>query len=204
MNANKLTNFTKVLHKTDRASEVSMFDQSGNPSSINPGGLVIGTQTVAEALDRRGIRFTALRAPTSGEFDPEDYLETSTKIQLGVFCYTLGYYSPGDGGGNDYEIVAAGTGTDDGGSFINLSGSGLQAKGLFGATVNVKQFGAIGDGVADDTAPFNGAIAQINTASQEMFIPAGIFRITSNLQTVTRYCSVRGDSRSVTRLLFEN
>lgn len=90
-----------------------------------------GTQTVSEALDRRGICFTALRAPTSGTFDPEDYLETSTQIQEGALCYTLGYNAPGDGGGNDYEIVASSTGTDDGGSFITLSGSGLLAKGLF-------------------------------------------------------------------------
>jgi len=113
-----------------------------------------GTQTVEEALDRRGVKFIALRAPTIGTFDPEDYLETSTKIQIDAFCYTLGYYAPGDGGGNDYEIVTAGTGTDDGGSFIDLSGSGLQAKGLFKRVVTVNQFGAVGDGVADDSDCF--------------------------------------------------
>lgn len=59
---------------------------------------------------------------------------------------TLGYYAPGDGGGNDYEIVAGGTGTADGGSFIDLD-NGLQARGLFGAgLLNVKQWGADGSG----------------------------------------------------------
>lgn len=75
-------------------------------------------------------------------------------LQVGWTCRTLGYNIIGDGGGNDYQIVAAATGTDDGGSFIDLSGSGLQARGLFplGFT-SPKQWGAVGDGVADDTVP---------------------------------------------------
>ena len=69
-------------------------------------------------------------------FDSVQDLKTSTTLSVGHKVRTLGYYAPGDGGGNDYEIVAAGTGTDDGGSFIDLSGSGLQAKRLFvGLTV---------------------------------------------------------------------
>ena len=64
-------------------------------------------------------------------------------LVVGQKCSTLGYYAVGDGGGNVYEIVAAATGTDDGGSYIDLSGSGLQAKGLFlSNSVHVKQFGA--------------------------------------------------------------
>lgn len=64
-------------------------------------------------------------------------------LEVGDFVRTLGYYEPGDGGGNDYEIVAAGTGTNDGGSFIDLSGSGVQAKGLFiNGVISVGQFGA--------------------------------------------------------------
>ena len=78
---------------------------------------------------------------------------------VGDVVQTLGYFSSGDGGDNLYEIVAAGTGTDDGGTFINLAGSGHQAKGLFpGGTVNVRQFGAVGNGVADDTAAVQATI----------------------------------------------
>lgn len=85
-------------------------------------------------------------------------LKAMAGLQLGNTVRTLGYYSPGDGGGNDYEIVASGTGTDDGGSFIDLD-NGLQARGLFNGEVNVKQFGAVGDydpstGVGTNDAPF--------------------------------------------------
>jgi len=48
MDANKLTNFTKVLHKNDRASEVLVFDGQGNTSSISPEDLVVGTATKLE------------------------------------------------------------------------------------------------------------------------------------------------------------
>jgi hypothetical protein len=73
---------------------------------------------------------------------------------------TLGYYSAGDGGGNIYEIVAAATGTADGGSFIDLTGISGQAKGLFvDGVVNVKQFGAVGDGVNDDAAAIQAAMS---------------------------------------------
>lgn len=103
-----------------------------------------GTQTVAEALDQRGL-----------VFDSVADMQAAANLTVGTKVRTLGYYSPGDGGGNDYEIVAAGTGTDDGGSYIDLSGSGLQAKGLFGSDVNVKQFGAKGDGVTEDQEAFS-------------------------------------------------
>lgn len=103
-----------------------------------------GTQTVAVAMDRRGPVFDSVAA-----------LKAAAELTAGVKCRTLGYYEPGDGGGNDYEIVAAGTGTDDGGSHIDLAGSGLQARGLFGGWASVKQFGA---GSLDDHAAINAAL----------------------------------------------
>tara|TARA_R110002110_G_C13470165_1_gene720319 strand:- start:21833 stop:23404 length:1572 start_codon:yes stop_codon:yes gene_type:complete len=56
-------------------------------------------------------------------------------------CTTLGIAYP-DGGGADYVIVAGGTGTADGGSFIN-AGS-VQLKAFIGDSVNIKMFGALG------------------------------------------------------------
>ena len=48
-------------------------------------------------------------------------------------------------------------------------------------TVSVKDFGAIGDNVTDDTAAINAAIAFCNTNSQTLFIPRGNYKITSNI-----------------------
>lgn len=50
-------------------------------------------------------------------------------------------YSSGAGGGNMYEIVAQDAGVSDRGSYIDLTSSGLQAKGLFPDGVHFEQFG---------------------------------------------------------------
>lgn len=67
-----------------------------------------------------------------------------SSLSIGQVVETRGYFSDGDGGGNKYVIVAAGTGTADGGSFINITGGLYQAKGLFNGTeIAAEKFGCI-------------------------------------------------------------
>jgi hypothetical protein len=77
---------------------------------------------------------------------------------VGQTVQTLGYFTKGDFGSNTYEIVAASTGTDDGGSFIDLNV--LQAKGLFPAGIHiVQQWAATGGGLGtDDSAEVQAAV----------------------------------------------
>jgi hypothetical protein len=83
-------------------------------------------------------------------FDSVAAMVAATFLKVGDRVQTLGYSTAGDGGGNNYEIVAAATGTDDGGSYIDLATH--QAKGLFvSGEVSVKQFGVVGSGISDDT-----------------------------------------------------
>lgn len=72
---------------------------------------------------------------------------------------------------------------------------------IAGAPVNVKDFGAVGDGVADDTAAIQAAIdAQINRG---IYIPEGVYKITSTLvigtdgvtPTKSWQCNVQGAGR---------
>lgn len=125
------------------------YTKSEMASSV--GASLIGTEdgNVQTDLDRRAVTF-----------DTVVDMKAATFLKVGDKVRTLGYYSAGDGGGNDYEIVAAGTGTDNGGSFIDLTGVSGQAKGLFiYGSVNVEQFGAVGDGVTDDTAAIRRALS---------------------------------------------
>lgn len=81
-------------------------------------------------------------------------------LAVGDFVTTVGYNTAGDGGDNSYEIVAGGTGTDDGGSFIDLA-NGFQAKGLFSkGVINITQFGAAE--VVDSSSETQAAIDYIN------------------------------------------
>lgn len=143
------------LDKTGSGNEIKVTSESGTDQSL------------PAALNRRGVKFTALRAPTSGTFDPENYLETATKVTEGLDCYTLGYYAPvfpsnkPFSGGNNYRLFATG-GADDGGSWIELGGSGLKAQGLFTDSVCVDQFGADSTGANLCHANINNAISFLN------------------------------------------
>jgi hypothetical protein len=106
----------------------------------------------------------------------------NTSLTVGEFVLTSGYNTSGDVGSNNYEIVAAGTGTADGGLFIDLA-NGLQAKGLFpGGVHNVKQWGAIGDGVANDTVKIQACIDYAaSIVGVRVDLPTGTYLHTSTI-----------------------
>ncbi len=96
-----------------------------------------------------GVEYTY---PILASADDDAALEIGSRIKI------IGRNNLFDGGGNEYEVVAAGSGVDDGGSYIDLSASGHQLKGVFPDTVvRPAQFGVVGDGVADDTIALQAA-----------------------------------------------
>lgn len=52
-----------------------------------------------------------------------------------------------------------------------------------GATVNVKNYGAQGNGISDDTAPLNSAFSAACAASEDVYIPSGTY-VVSSLDTL--------------------
>lgn len=106
------------------------------------------------------------------EFDPHSLLRVietvaamvaDDSLTVGDYVSTKGYTAPGDGGDGVYQIVAAATGTDDGGSYIDLTGITGQAKLLGDGPFCPMQWGAAGDGVTDDRAAIVAMFAHMAT-----------------------------------------
>lgn len=83
--------------------------------------------------------------------------------------YVRSYSTDGDGGDGHFRWDATSTATDNGGTIIapNAGGTG-RWKRQFSGVVNVRWFGAVGDGVTDDTAAIQAAI---NLGAGQVFIP---------------------------------
>lgn len=92
----------------------------------------------------------------------------------------LGYYSEGDGGGGTFFWDAASTETDNGGTviaptFAGFSGTG-RWKRVYSGAVDVRWFGAKGDGSTDDTATIQAACSAV-THTKSVTFPKGLFLI---------------------------
>lgn len=102
-----------------------------------------------------------------------------------VGLLTYGYYAPGDGGGGFYKRSPIQP---------SLSGYGTSATGgyfvLDGASLNVKQFGAKGDGVTDDTSAIQAAMAAANC----LIFPQGVYVVSSTLTFSRSYQRLYGGS----------
>ena len=121
-----------------------------------------------------------------------------------------------------YNITASGVGisgytindefigiADSSVSPFTQSGTGAvtrTAQNKMRESVSVKDFGAVGDGVTDDTAAFNKLFAYANTQTNgiEIKIPAGIYVFTSQPTTINKSVILTGDGQISTRLLFKN
>ena len=98
----------------------------------------------------------------------------AASLTAGQLTSTKGYTTAGDGGGATYLIKTAvdyaGTPDEYGDhSLANGNVAVLQTEG----SVNVKQFGAVGDGVADDTA----AIEAACDLAKEVDLGDGVYRV---------------------------
>lgn len=68
-------------------------------------------------------------------------------------------------------------------------------------TVSIKDFGAVGDGVADDSTAFNSAVSYLNSLGGGcLYMPRGIYKL-SNCQIPYSYISIKGCGTNATTIL---
>lgn len=111
-------------------------------------------------------------------FDNVESMKNATNLINGSYAKTLGYYNKNDGGAGLYKIRNI-TNDDvvDNAKIIGLLDDNLIAELIISNYVNVKQFGAKGDNVTDDTLYIQKALDLYN----KIYIPEGTYMI-SNLK----------------------
>lgn len=69
----------------------------------------------------------------------------------------------------------------------------------YAGAFNVKAYGAVGNGVADDTAAINSAIVDLNAAGRgRLYFPAGTYLVSSSLTAITASAIIQGDGMNWT------
>lgn len=107
-------------------------------------------------------------------YDTADAAASDTGLSVGEGVATLGRSSINDTGGGFYLVVAGGTGTNDGGLYIDMS-NGNQLF-LISGIRHVRHWGAAGDGVTDDSSAFD----NMDAALGYVLANAGDYRINTN------------------------
>lgn len=132
-----------------------------------------------DAADRAEAALDEIKEKASW-YDNVASMRAAEGLQIGMVAGTKGYYTPNDGGNAFYIIREkdSSTDVDDGGSLIFLD-NGNVAELVKEEYVSVKQFGAKGDGVNNDTTAFANAL---NFAQNKIFtVPNGTYNIVSPL-----------------------
>ncbi len=122
--------------------------------------------------------------------------KTTNKIAV-----TLGYYTPGDRGHGTYWYDPnSDSASDDGGSII-VANDGGRWRLITDGTINVRQFGAKGDGNTDDTQVLQQLFNNINF--RNVYFPVGSYRITNNI-IITHAKTIFGDTQLNTSILIDH
>lgn len=102
------------------------------------------------------------------------------RLNDGAGCLVKGYYAAGDGGGGLFYWDANSSAAANGGTIIAPDAGAGRWKRLYSGPVNLRWFGAKGDGVTDDVDSIQAAFAALETGGR-LEIPAGAYLFSETL-----------------------
>lgn len=124
-------------------------------------------------------------------------VRNSKELTDGKTIQTKGYYYENDGGAGQFIVRKRKTSdVDDGGSLIFLN-NGNVAELIKGESVNVKQFGARGDNLADDTQKIQNAINYIeNKNGGLLYFPEGQYKVSDTVTVNSSNVKIKGADKN--------
>lgn len=126
-------------------------------------------------------------------YDNIETMKASTNLINGSFAQTFGFYNINDGGGALYKVrEVTNQDTIDDITLIALNNPDLVAELLYN-DINVKQFGAKGDGVTDDTASINLALSK----GKNVIFPKGEYVTSSEITITSENIIIRGNGATI-------
>lgn len=135
---------------------------------------VVQGLTDAVANHKYTPNFTNIANLKIGNSSNGDIIDMTTMIGARVFW--RGYYAESDGGSN-WGVVKSGAHTEDGGSIFSIDANTYVEANLKGKAVNVKKFGAKGDGANIDRPHIQAVI----DAEYSPYLPKGNFDLDGSL-----------------------
>ena len=125
-------------------------------------------------------------------------MKAATNLTNGSRARTLGYYAPNDGGDGLYYITNEENLVEDNGSIIELTNGCFAKLVTEDNNVNVKQFGAKGDGTTDDSEAVRNALkfngneqSSVSFVKGETYLVDGNFYIYSNTIVDLNKCEIK-------------
>jgi len=185
---------SRIPSVSQRAGKILSFDSLGNPVVVAP---------VSDSSTSLRIELS-LPSGASLIGGGGQVVESIAALRLLInsnpskAAFVAGYYSPGDGGGGAYYLDAGDTTTADNGGSVIVAADGARWKLSQAGVVSVKQFGAKGDGVTDDTA----AVQSACDAAGLLFVPAGTYLLSSRITVSDRPFMLYGGGKEVSVLLW--
>jgi hypothetical protein len=193
---------TTLPTSSSRANKFLSFDNNGNPIVVGATdtytvsvevktatqGQTVFTLTTMSYIP--GINNLSVFVDGVNQVNGTAYTETSPT----TVTFSQGLHAGAIVKFSTVRTLTSGESGSDAIQFLQ-SGTGAQARSVQNKlrdVVSVKDFGATGDGVTDDTAAIQAAFA---TGRKVVYMPKGVYKITSTI-TVPAYYSLIGDGHT--------
>lgn len=146
-------------------------------------------ETLTTALQAANEAMTSAQSINIRTFNSVEEMKASNTLKAGALAKTQGFYQINDGGAAEYIIISDINEDEvDGARIISLQNN-LYAELMIKDVINVKQWGAYGDGIHDDTVVIQKAYyyGRNNNINKNVYVPTGTYKLTDSIVLLDYY-----------------